>query len=124
MNSLRIRDDREVVNRQFGEGISMSTWSVGDIVGHVHIRGTHEIAEIYPESQQVLLKIDHSDDYRTSIHFLRRAVFCEWSHDSEHDRWDTGCEDVIALHNSESPFNYGFKYCPYCGKRVLAAESL
>lgn len=43
---------------------------------------------------------------------------CEWEYDEEHERWETGCDDVIALHGGESPFEYGFRVCPYCGKQL------
>ena len=43
---------------------------------------------------------------------------CEWEYSDEHERWDTECDDVIALHAGESPFEYGFKFCPFCGKEV------
>lgn len=43
---------------------------------------------------------------------------CEWEYNDEHERWDTECDDVIALHAGESPFEYGFKFCPFCGKEV------
>ena len=41
---------------------------------------------------------------------------CEWEFNSEYGRWETECDDVIALHNDENPFDYGFRFCPYCGK--------
>ena len=41
---------------------------------------------------------------------------CEWEYNDEHGRWDTECDDVIVLHGDESPFENGFKFCPYCGK--------
>ena len=43
---------------------------------------------------------------------------CEWEYNDEHGRWDTECDDVIALHAGESPFEHGFKFCPFCGKSV------
>lgn len=44
--------------------------------------------------------------------------YCEWEYDNEYERWSTTCDDVIILHNHESPFEYGFNFCPYCGKKV------
>jgi len=40
-------------------------------------------------------------------------------YDDEHERWDTECGDCIALVGGSSPVAYGFKFCPYCGKRVV-----
>lgn len=44
---------------------------------------------------------------------------CSWEYNDEHGRWDTECDNAIALHAGESPFEYGFKFCPYCGKPVM-----
>ena len=52
-------------------------------------------------------------------HERRHSERCEWGYNDEHERWDTQCDDVMVLHLGESPFTYGFKVCPYCGKQLL-----
>lgn len=47
---------------------------------------------------------------------------CDWEYNDEFERWETECEDVIALHGGESPFEYGFKFCPYCGKKAVQSQ--
>jgi hypothetical protein len=47
---------------------------------------------------------------------------CEWEFIGEHERWETECEEMIALHNGESPFEYGFKFCPFCGKKCVELD--
>ena len=40
---------------------------------------------------------------------------CEYEYNTEFERWDTECGDMIVLLNNESPFGYGFRFCPFCG---------
>jgi hypothetical protein len=48
---------------------------------------------------------------------------CEWTYNDEYERWDTECEDVAVDQNNESPKDFGFKFCPYCGKAIEWNES-
>ena len=48
---------------------------------------------------------------------------CEWWHNSEFNRWETECEDLIALFECANPKPYGFKWCPFCGKLIAWEES-
>jgi hypothetical protein len=43
---------------------------------------------------------------------------CEWWYNSEFDRWETECEDLIALFECANPRPYGFKWCPFCGRPI------
>jgi hypothetical protein len=43
---------------------------------------------------------------------------CEWTYNDECDRWDTECEDIAVDQNDETPKDFGFKFCPYCGKLI------
>lgn len=43
---------------------------------------------------------------------------CEWTYDDEYERWDTECDDVVVAQNDETPKEFGFKFCPYCGKLI------
>ena len=45
---------------------------------------------------------------------------CRWEYNSEHDRWDTECDDICGrIGNNETPQEFGFKRCPYCGGLIL-----
>ena len=43
---------------------------------------------------------------------------CEWTYDNEYERWDTECDDVAVDQNGETPKEFGFKFCPYCGNLI------
>lgn len=47
---------------------------------------------------------------------------CGWRYNGEYDRWDTECEDVAVEQNGENPQDFGFKFCPYCGKSIVWME--
>jgi hypothetical protein len=45
---------------------------------------------------------------------------CRWAYDVHHDAWDTACGYVLSLHedSSDSTFEYGFTFCPFCAARI------
>jgi hypothetical protein len=43
---------------------------------------------------------------------------CKWTHNNDRDRWDTSCDDLCVALNDETPKDFGFKICPYCGKSI------
>ena len=46
---------------------------------------------------------------------------CDWRKDgfhmSEHDYWETGCNNMFQFNNGGPKENH-FKFCPYCGKLI------
>ena len=43
---------------------------------------------------------------------------CEWHlDDGEANAWESSCGDVFFFENGDPSLN-GFKFCPYCGKRL------
>lgn len=51
-------------------------------------------------------------------------MYCEWSPDSDDTGdWYTLCENVFEGHH-KSPEEREFKYCPFCGRRLLQTEGV
>lgn len=50
------------------------------------------------------------------------ADTCTWEYNDEFDRYDTGCDDVGVDQNNETPKDFGFKFCPFCGKVIQWVE--
>jgi hypothetical protein len=50
----------------------------------------------------------------------KREVLCGWQSYIEDDCevWSTDCGNEFLLTTDGTPFENGFKYCCYCGKRI------
>ena len=44
--------------------------------------------------------------------------FCEWTYDEFEEKWQTDCEVLFALNDSDREITH---YCPYCGKKIKIA---
>ena len=41
---------------------------------------------------------------------------CSWEYVDDEDHWESECGESIAF--GVTPFEYGFKFCPFCGKPI------
>jgi len=49
-------------------------------------------------------------------------MICEWKQDQD-GNWDTGCKNAFIFTDG-GPWENGFNFCPYCGKRIGVKEEL
>ena len=43
---------------------------------------------------------------------------CEWSGDPYSSTWETECDNAFVF-NDEGPEENGFRFCPYCGGKMV-----
>lgn len=51
------------------------------------------------------------------IRLVKRPDSCQWSHDSEHCKWDTSCGTAFEF-EVDGPKENDFRFCPYCGSEI------
>jgi hypothetical protein len=61
---------------------------------------------------------EHYTAFEHERHLAMTSFKCQWRHNNEYDRWDTSCDDICVALNNETPKDFGFKVCPYCGKTI------
>jgi len=73
------------------------------------------------QAKEVLQKLVDEDiiiiDQKDYAVLLKNQL-CNWNYSETDDSWETGCSNKFQL-NSDSPFENGFSYCPYCGKEII-----
>jgi len=48
---------------------------------------------------------------------ISKKKSCDWVEDFE-GNWTATCNDDIFVFNTDGVEENGFKYCPYCGKKI------
>ena len=43
-------------------------------------------------------------------------TFCTWEYVESEDHWSSECGEQTAF--GDSPIEFGFRFCPYCGKQL------
>ena len=56
-------------------------------------------------------------DYAAIVEGIDAMTTCDWSHDSTHSKWDSGCGNGFQFMDG-TPRENGFKFCPFCGKEL------
>ena len=68
-----------------------------------------------------------SDEERTPLNALAKAEqerkeetmdICFWEEVDTGDHYESGCNKKGFQFNDGSPYDNGFKFCPYCGKQL------
>lgn len=49
---------------------------------------------------------------------MKKPDPCEWVQDSD-GVWQTGCSNAFLVENEETPTENGFKFCCYCGGKLI-----
>jgi endogenous inhibitor of DNA gyrase (YacG/DUF329 family) len=50
---------------------------------------------------------------------MDKDIFCEWDDYSYQDGvWCTTCYKTFDIENMLTPKEIGFKYCPFCSKKI------
>lgn len=60
--------------------------------------------------KHIWLKLIHS--------FANASEVCEWKENEEYGYWETGCKATFEFIEGDMDDN-SFKFCPYCGKKIL-----
>lgn len=51
---------------------------------------------------------------------INTKPFCEWTEDDD-GNWETSCKNMHVFFDA-GPTQNGYKFCPYCGKDLVAKE--
>lgn len=46
---------------------------------------------------------------------------CEWKQSKDWD-WDTACGKYVATMCGDFPSSRGYKFCPYCGRKLIESK--
>lgn len=63
-----------------------------------------------------------------NIHIMPEINKCEWKQETrKHFMKGTGyfpCKGFYKIHGDETPIEYGWKFCPYCGSNIKIPKSI
>lgn len=85
------------------------------------IEGLESIKQLGASGSPAHIKIDEAIQTIRELQSESDEV-CEWKlFDEEANAYNTTCGGAFWL-NSDGPKDNGFKYCPYCGRKIKVVE--
>lgn len=79
------------------------------------------IGRLEEKANQTWLVLAERNGYERAIEIVNQLAeeynndFCEWTYDEFEEKWQTDCEVLFALNDSDMEITH---YCPYCGKKI------